>query len=143
MLLRSNFSSFPHYFIYTFLTLGVKLHIHLLDVVVQFIVSVTLSTLLCRGTDISKYFSESLGIRDNESRLYIIGYYKLYRRTCTAKVLISLCSSLAEQEHRCTNTPRRYIFTWDWQFCTNAKILHFPKYWDPLTPYYTCPFFLK
>ena len=30
----------------------------------------TLSTLICRGTDISKYFSESLGIRDNESRLY-------------------------------------------------------------------------
>ena len=30
----------------------------------------TLSTLICRGTDISKCFSESLGIRDNESRLY-------------------------------------------------------------------------
>ena len=49
---------------------GVKLHIHLLNVVVQFIVFLTLSTLICRGTDISKCFSESLGIRDNESRLY-------------------------------------------------------------------------
>ena len=39
--------------------------------VVQFIVFLTLSTLICRGTDISKYFSESLGIRDNESRLYV------------------------------------------------------------------------
>ena len=38
--------------------------------VVQFIVFLTLSTLICRGTDISKYFSESLGIRDNENRLY-------------------------------------------------------------------------
>ena len=28
LLLRSNFSSFPHYFIYIFLTSGVKLHIH-------------------------------------------------------------------------------------------------------------------
>ena len=28
--------------------------------------------LICRGTDISKYFGESLGIRDNESRLYLI-----------------------------------------------------------------------
>ena len=37
--------------------------------VVQFIVFLTLPTLICRGTDISKYFSESLGIRDNESRL--------------------------------------------------------------------------
>ena len=50
--------------------LGVKLHIHLLNVVVQFIVCLTLSTLICRGTDISKSFSESLGIWDNESRLY-------------------------------------------------------------------------
>ena len=72
MLLRSNFSSFPHYFIYILVTSGVKLHIHLLNVVVQFIVFLTLSTLICRGTDISKYFSESLGIRDNESRLYIL-----------------------------------------------------------------------
>ena len=54
------------FYIY-FLTSGVKLHIHLLNVVVQFIVFRTLSTLICRGTDISKYFSESLGIRDNES----------------------------------------------------------------------------
>ena len=38
--------------------------------VVQFIVFLTLSTLICRGTDISKCLSESLGIRDNESRLY-------------------------------------------------------------------------
>ena len=36
-----------------------------------FIVFLTLSTLICRGTDISKCFSESLGIRDNENRLYI------------------------------------------------------------------------
>ena len=64
-----NFS-FPHYFIYIFLTSGAKLLIHLLNVVVQFIVFLTLSTLICRGTDISKYFNESFGIRDNESRLY-------------------------------------------------------------------------
>ena len=65
-----NFSSFPHYFIFIFLTPGDKLHIHLLNVVVQFIVFLTLSTLICRGKDISKYFGESLGIWDNESRLY-------------------------------------------------------------------------
>ena len=58
-------------YIYIFLTLGVKLHSHLLNMVVQFIVFLTLSTLICRGTDISKCFSESLGIRDNESRLYM------------------------------------------------------------------------
>ena len=49
-------------YIYIFLTSGLKLHIHLLNVVIQFIVLLTLSTLMCRGTDISKCFSESLGI---------------------------------------------------------------------------------
>ena len=61
-----------HIILYIFLTSGVKLHIHLLNVVVQFIVSHTLSTLICRGMDISKWFSESHGIRDNDSRLYIL-----------------------------------------------------------------------
>ena len=30
------------------------------------------ANLICRDTDISKYFRESLGLRDNESRLYFI-----------------------------------------------------------------------
>ena len=60
--------------LYIFLTSGVKLHIHLLNVVVQFIVFLTLSNLICRGTDISKFFNESLGIRDNEIRLYFVHY---------------------------------------------------------------------
>ena len=30
------------------------------------------ANLICRGTDISKYFIESLGFRDNESRLYFM-----------------------------------------------------------------------
>ena len=65
-----------HIILYIFLTSGVKLHIHLLNVIVWFIVFLTLSTLICRGTDISKCFSESFGIRDNESRLYIVSCYK-------------------------------------------------------------------
>ena len=52
------------------LTSGVKLHIHLLNVVVRFIVYLTSATLIFRGTDISKCFREFLGIRDNESQLY-------------------------------------------------------------------------
>ena len=56
--------------IYIFLTSGVKLHIHLLNMVVQFIVFLTLSTMICRGMDISKCFSESLEIRDNESTVF-------------------------------------------------------------------------
>ena len=58
-----------HIILYIFLTSGVKLHIHLLNVIVRFIVFLTSATLICRGTDISKCFRESLGIRDNESRL--------------------------------------------------------------------------
>ena len=38
--------------------------------VVRFIVFLTSATLIFRSTDISKCFRESLGIRDNESRLY-------------------------------------------------------------------------
>ena len=53
------------------LTSGEKLHIHLLNMVVRFIVFLTSATRIFRGTDISKCFRESLGIRDNESRLYI------------------------------------------------------------------------
>ena len=92
MLLRSNFSSFPHYFVYIFLTSGVKLHIRLLNVVVQFIVFLTLSTLICRSTDISKCSSESLGIRDNESRLYIVQSQKILLPesfTCIVTILYS------------------------------------------------------
>ena len=53
-------------------TSGGKLHIHLLNVVVRFIVFLYSATLICRGTDISKCFKKkNIGIRDNESRLYM------------------------------------------------------------------------
>ena len=92
MLLRSNFSFFPHYFIYIFLTSGAKLHIHLLNVIVQFIVFLTLSTLICRGTDISKYFSESLGIRDNDAQS---GKNALFHmRTATIQISMRIRASV-------------------------------------------------
>ena len=56
------------------LTTGVKLHIHLLNMVVRFIVFFTSATLIFRGTDISKCFRKSLGIRDNQSRLYLLTF---------------------------------------------------------------------
>ena len=43
----------------------------LLKVVVCLIVFLSSANLICRSTDISKCFIESLGFRDNESRLYI------------------------------------------------------------------------
>ena len=66
---RRNFSSFPQYFQYI-PNRGVKLHKQLLCVVVRFIFYLNSAKLICRDTDISKYFRESLGIRDNESWLY-------------------------------------------------------------------------
>ena len=54
------------------LTSGVKLHIHWLNVFVRFIVFLISATLMFRGTDISKCFREFFGIRDNESRLYML-----------------------------------------------------------------------
>ena len=47
----------------------------------------TLSTLICRGTDISKCFSESLGIRDNESRLYMYPYDQKKHMSCRPRWL--------------------------------------------------------
>ena len=67
---RSNFSSFHNIFNIS-LTSRVQLHtIYLLNVAVRLIVFLTSATLICRGTDISKCFRVSLGIRDNENRLY-------------------------------------------------------------------------
>ena len=43
---------FIYIYIYIFLTSGVKIHIHLLNVVVQFIVFLTLSTLICRYVEV-------------------------------------------------------------------------------------------
>ena len=70
LLLRSNFSSFPQYF-QCISNLGVKLHIHSvkggcsINCFPQFC-----ANLICQSSDISKCFIESLGFRDNKSRLY-------------------------------------------------------------------------
>ena len=68
---RSNFSSFPQYFqyisnfrsqiTYTFVKCGCSIYFFLNS-----------TNLICRSTDISKYFRESLGIRHNESRLFFL-----------------------------------------------------------------------
>ena len=69
---KEKFLLFSTIFSIYLLTSGVKLHIHLLNVVVRFIVFLNSANLICQGTDISKYSRESLGLRDNESRLYLV-----------------------------------------------------------------------
>ena len=70
LLLRSSFSSFPQYF-NTYIS-NCKSPITYVFVKCSCSSNFFLSSanLICRGTDISKYLIESLGIRVNESRLY-------------------------------------------------------------------------
>ena len=116
---KQNFSSFPHYFIYIS-NLGVKLHILLLNVVFRFIVFLILSTLICRGTDISNCFSTSLGIRDNESRLYFLlmflNYCFRYGKQCRS------CSTLFAKAKLFQNLDLlRYIVTCSPNFLIDRK----------------------
>ena len=71
---RGEISSFPQYFqyiskspvTYIFVKCGCSNNFFLNS-----------ANLICRGTDILKYLIESLGIRDNESRLYLILAHKM------------------------------------------------------------------
>ena len=58
-------------------------------VVVRLIVFLSSVNLICRSTDISKCFIESLGVRDNESRLYI-----LYDHCTHSRMFEVMCGSL-------------------------------------------------
>ena len=66
---KSNFSSFPQYFQYISNFKSPITHIFVKCGCSNYFF-LNSANLICRGTDISKYFRESLGIRDNESRLY-------------------------------------------------------------------------
>ena len=79
LLLGSNFFHLPQYFQYIFLTKGVRLHIHLWNLVVRIVFFLNTTILICRSTDISKCSRGSLRFRDNESRLYI--YYPMQTQT--------------------------------------------------------------
>ena len=72
------------------LTSRVQLHIYLLNVVVQIKFFLNSANLICRGTDISKYFRESLEIRDNESQLYV--FLMSYKTMGMLSVLIRITS---------------------------------------------------
>ena len=69
LLPRSNFSSISQYlqYIFNFMSPITYKFVKCSYTNYFFLNS---ANLICRSTDISKYFRESLGIRDNESRLY-------------------------------------------------------------------------
>ena len=67
----SNFSPFPQYFQYISNFRSPITYIFVkCDCSNYFFLNS--ANLICRDTDISKYFRESLGFRDNESRLYFV-----------------------------------------------------------------------
>ena len=85
LLLRSNFSSFPQYFQYICNFKSPITHIFVKCGCLNYFF-LNSANLICRGTDISKYFRESLGIRDNESRLYFwfmsVEMWHYFRLSC-------------------------------------------------------------
>ena len=105
---EEQFLLFSTLLLYIFLTLGVKFHIHLLNVVVQFIVFLTLSTLICRGTDILKCFSDPLEFeitrvdctllsydesqinRDSNYRHFMFFFFHFFSFSCKLKSLRGL-----------------------------------------------------
>ena len=83
------------------------------------------ANLICRGMDISKYFRGSLGIRDNESRLYLERDVPINntKRTCSENLLPNLFvvtvifkSLLAKPRSSYTTTH------WSKRVCRNSKI---------------------
>ena len=96
------------------LTSGVKIYIHLLNMVVRFIVFLTPA--IFRGTDISKCFRESIGIRDNESRLYLRVYLKKHMKrviltglTNTEKALEYARSNMFTTAHGDRSDAMNYV----------------------------------
>ena len=90
LLLWSNFSSFPQYFQYSSNFKSPVTYIFVKCGCLNYFF-LNFATLICRGTDISKYFIESLGIGDNESLLYLRMVWPTY--------LVASCGSCMSSFH--------------------------------------------
>ena len=102
-----NFSVFPQYFqyisnfwsqiTYSFVKCGRSIYSN------YFFLSS--ANLICRGTDISKYFRESRGLRDNKSRLY----YHIY-----SKYRDNWMSGSVDPDPDQTDRPWQKVYTQMW-----------------------------
>ena len=90
LLLRNNFSSFPQYFQYisNFKSPITYISVKCGSSNYCFLDS---ANLICRDTDILKYFRGSLGIRDNENQLY--HFLLISDFTASNKIITSLIFS--------------------------------------------------
>ena len=75
----------------------------------QIIFFLNSANLICRTTDISKYFRESLGIRDNESRLYvlILCILTLCMHCCVLTCILLICDTEINQSIQKKNKKKK------------------------------------
>ena len=89
--------------------------------VIRLIVFLSSANLICRTTDISKCFIESLGFRDNDSRLYLTRYH-------TSQNYLAICRNTAgwSETAFCMVTSRRAhdVYTTSAQRRCNVMTLH-------------------
>ena len=87
----------------------------------------SLSTLICRGTDISKCLSESLGIRDNESQLYF--YEEIRNMSIFTMHFLIDCAIRLCLEFSCCETQLLTVTTL-WANLADNKLTIFLSYWS-------------
>ena len=78
---RNNVFSFPQYFQYIFQNISnfrSQITYPFVKCGCPIYFFLNSANLICRGTDISKYLTESFGLRDNENRLYIVAEHDKY-----------------------------------------------------------------
>ena len=109
LLLRSNFSPFPQYFQYISNFKSPDIHIFVKCVLSNYFF-LNSANLICRSTDISKFFRESLGIRDNGSRLYLHIFYMKYATISTSLNLnvISFLPFTSMSIKKCLSTIKKH-----------------------------------
>ena len=87
---ESNFSFFPQYFQYISNFKSPITYIHLINGCSNYFF-LNSANLICRGTDISKYFRGSLGIRDNESDCIRKFKSRIHHYKCKTVKCLLLC----------------------------------------------------
>ena len=118
MLLRSNFSPFPQYFQHIFLTKRVKLHVFFVKFGCSNGIFLNSANLICRNTDISKCYRESLRLRDNESRLYILNEIWLTDSVC----IIMPCQVFVENKFSISDKDKHQSM-FEYVLCINVFVI--------------------
>ena len=87
------------------------------------------ANLLCRGTDISKYFRQSLGLRDNESRLYM-PFLQYTEQNRTEQKFYSKFHKAIKPARIQTSTIRDGIWQCEYSYIHNNADLYLDYLWQ-------------